>query len=49
MGVSRQAFYQGQRRHAQRESKSQAVVGLVRDWRVRQPRLGTRKLHACAA
>lgn len=45
MGVSRQAFYQGQRRHAQRESRSQAVVRLVRDWRVRQPRLGTRKLH----
>ena len=45
MGVSRQAFYQGQRRHAQRESTSQAVMELVRDWRVRQPRLGTRKLY----
>lgn len=45
MGVSRQAFYQGQRRHAQRESRNQTVVRLVRDWRVRQPRLGTRKLH----
>jgi putative transposase len=45
MGVSRQAFYQGRRRHAQRESRSQAVVKLVRDWRVRQPWLGTRKLH----
>ena len=45
MGVSRQAYYQGQRRHAQRENRSQAVVRLVRDWRVRQPRLGTRKLH----
>jgi putative transposase len=45
MGLSRQAYYQGQRRHAQRESRAEAVVQLVRDQRVRQPRLGTRKLH----
>ena len=45
MGLSRQAYYQGQRRHARRESRAEAVVQLVRDWRVRQPRLGTRKLH----
>lgn len=45
MGHSRQAYYQGQQRHAQRESKAQAVVELVRDRRLRQPRLGTRKLH----
>ena len=45
MGLSRQAHYQSQRRHAQRESRAQVVVQLVRDWRVRQPRLGTRKLH----
>lgn len=45
MGLSRQAHYQGQRRHAQRTQKAQAVVQWVRDWRLRQPRLGTRKLH----
>ncbi len=45
MGLSRQAYYQGQRRHAQRESRAQTVVQLVRDRRIRQPRLGTRKLH----
>lgn len=45
MGHSRQAYYQDQQRHAQRESRAQAVVELVRDWRIRQPRLGTRKLH----
>lgn len=45
MGLSRQAYYQGQRRHAQRQSRSEAVVQLVRAWRIRQPRLGTRKLH----
>lgn len=46
MGHSRQAYYQGQQRHAQRVQRAQAVVQLVRDRRVRQPRLGTRKLHA---
>ena len=45
MGHSRQAHYQGQRRHAQRVERAEAVVHLVRDRRVRQPRLGTRKLH----
>lgn len=45
MGLSRQAYYQGQRRHAQRESRAQTVLALVRDRRLRQPRLGTRKLH----
>jgi putative transposase len=45
MGHSRQAYYQGQQRHAQRESRAQAVVELVRDRRLRQPRMGTRKLH----
>lgn len=45
MGLSRQAYYQEQRRHAQRECGAEVVVKLVRDWRVRQPRLGTRKLH----
>ena len=45
MGLSRQAYYQGQQRHARRESLAEAVVQMVRDRRVRQPRLGTRKLH----
>jgi putative transposase len=45
MGLSRQAYYQGQRRQVQRECRAQAVVQLVRDRRLRQPRLGTRKLH----
>jgi len=45
MGLSRQAYYQGQRRHTQRESSAQAVLEMVRDKRLRQPRLGTRKLH----
>jgi len=45
MGLSRQAYYQGQRRHAQRECRADAVVQLVRERRIRQPRLGTRKLH----
>lgn len=45
MGHSRQAYYQGQQRHTQRVERAQAVVQLVRDRRVRQPRMGTRKLH----
>ena len=45
MGLSRQAYYQGRRREAQRECRSEGVVKLVRDRRLRQPRLGTRKLH----
>jgi putative transposase len=45
MGLSRQAFYQGQRRHLQRECRAQVVVQWVRERRLRQPRLGTRKLH----
>jgi putative transposase len=43
MGLSRQAYYQGRQRHAQREERAQTVVQLVRDQRVRQPRLGTRQ------
>ena len=45
MGLSRQAYYQGQRRHVQRECRAQVVVQWVRERRLRQPRLGTRKLH----
>ena len=45
MGLSRQAFYQGQRRDIQRESRTEVVVQWVRERRLRQPRLGTRKLY----
>lgn len=45
MGISRQAYYQGRNRQAQRAERAQTVVKLVRDERMRQPRVGTRKLH----
>jgi putative transposase len=45
MGLSRQAYYQGRRREAERLGSAQAVVELVREQRMRQPRVGTRKLH----
>jgi putative transposase len=45
MGLSRQAYYQGQRRHIQRECRAEVVVQWVRERRLRQPRLGARKLH----
>lgn len=45
IGISRQAYYQGQHRHAERAVRAEIVVELVRDRRLRQPRLGTRKLH----
>jgi putative transposase len=45
MGLSRQAYYQDRRRQAERVQRAQTVVQLVRERRLRQPRLGTRKLH----
>lgn len=45
MGISRQAHYQGQQRHQARCEQVATIVKLVRGRRVRQPRLGTRKLH----
>lgn len=45
MGISRQAYYQGQQRSAQRNQRAETVVQLVKEQRMRQPRLGTRKLH----
>lgn len=45
MGLSRQAYYQGQQRQVRRAERAQAVVQLVREQRLSQPRLGTRKLH----
>ena len=45
MGMSRQAYYQGRQRHTQCMERAQTVVQLVRQQRMRQPRVGTRKLH----
>ncbi|AXS79271.1 IS3 family transposase [Dechloromonas sp. HYN0024] len=45
MGISRQAHYQWQHRRAQDEVKYERVLELVKTKRLRQPRLGTRKLH----
>jgi len=45
MGISRQAYYQGQQRSTQRSQCAQVVVQLVQDTRIRQPRIGTRKLQ----
>ena len=45
MGISRQAHYQWQHRRALDEAKHERVLELVRARRLRQPRLGTRKLH----
>lgn len=45
LGISRQAYYQGCHRQAQREAKHEQVLSLVREKRLRLPRLGTRKLH----
>lgn len=45
MGISRQAHYQGVRREAEREAKHAQVLAWVREKRLRQPRIGTRKLH----
>ena len=45
MGHSRQAYYQGRRRQIDRLANAQTVVELVREQRMRQPRIGTRKLH----
>lgn len=45
MGISRQAYYQDLHRQARRDAKHEQVLSLVREKRLRQPRLGTRKLH----
>jgi putative transposase len=45
MGISRQAHYQWQRRQVLDEAKHERVLELVKAKRLRQPRLGTRKLH----
>lgn len=45
MGISRQAHYQWQRRRGCDEAKHERVMAQVLEKRLRQPRLGTRKLH----
>ena len=46
MGISRQAFYKRNQRALQFQDKAQTVVNLVQPVRMRQPRIGTRKLHS---
>ena len=45
MGHSRQAYYQGRSRACQRHQQAQTVVQLVEKERMRQPRVGARKLQ----
>ncbi len=45
MGMSRQAHYQSCQRQAARVQQAQAVVQMVQCERMRQPRVGTRKLQ----
>jgi putative transposase len=45
MGISRQAHYQGRQRSSQRAQRAETVVQLVSERRMRQPKVGTRKLH----
>ena len=44
-GFSRQAYYQQLLHQQQRRARSETVIELVRSVRLRQPRLGARKLH----
>ena len=46
MGISRQAYYQRCQRERELEQQAEAVVALVQPIRLRQPRIGTRKLHS---
>jgi len=45
MGMSRQAYYQGRQRLQGHCARAETVVRMVGEQRLRQPRLGTRKLH----
>ena len=45
MGISRQAHYQWQHRQKLNAAKHERILELVQERRLRQPRLGTRKLH----
>ncbi|MDQ0080858.1 transposase InsO family protein, partial [Variovorax boronicumulans] len=44
-GVSRQAYYQQLQHQQQRRARDDTVIELVRGVRLRQPRVGARKLH----
>lgn len=46
VGISRQAYYQRRQRERQCLDRAQTVVKLVQPIRLRQPRIGTRKLHS---
>ena len=43
--LSRQAYYQGRQRESHRAEQNGTIIAWVRDIRLHQPRLGTRKLH----
>lgn len=43
--ISRQAHYQGLKRHLKREAENELIVTLVRAIRQQHPRMGGRKLH----
>lgn len=45
IGISRQAYYKRVQSERYRAGRNEAVVALVRSVRMRQPRIGTRKLH----
>ena len=45
MGISRQAFYKQRHSEARRREQACTVVRMVTQTRLRQPRIGTRKLH----
>jgi len=45
MQISRQAYYQGLVRQAQKEKQYQTILDFVREIRIEQPRIGTRKLQ----
>lgn len=45
MGLTRQAYYQRNRSADRRSEQDSLIAQVVREVRMRQPRLGTRKLH----
>jgi transposase InsO family protein len=46
VGISRQAYYQGLGREAAKDTLNGQILARVREERMVQPRVGTRKLHA---
>lgn len=45
MGISRQAYYKRQQSQREKEEREGKIIALVKHVRLRQPRLGTRKLQ----